>query len=70
MKTWVVEVAARELDETTFAQRLRLGNPAVMGRVRDGKLVLDVRTIFPEQVDPLIQALRQAVVATAASREP
>lgn len=58
MKTWVVEVAARELDETTFAQRLRLGDPAVMGRVRDGKLVLDVRTIFPEQIEPLIEATR------------
>jgi L-seryl-tRNA(Ser) seleniumtransferase len=61
MTTWVVEVAARELDETTLAQRLRLGDPAVMGRVRDGKLVLDVRTIFPEQVEPLIHAIQRAV---------
>jgi L-seryl-tRNA(Ser) seleniumtransferase len=61
MATWVVEVAARALDESTFAQRLRLGDPAVMGRVRDGKLVLDVRTIFPEQIEPLIQAIQNVV---------
>lgn len=61
MQTWVVEAAARDLDETTFAQRLRLGDPAVMGRVRDGKLVLDVRTIFPEQIEPLVQAIAIAI---------
>ncbi len=61
MKTWVVAVQARELDETAFAQRLRLGDPAVMGRVRDGKIVLDVRTVFPEQMDELAQALAEAV---------
>ena len=61
MATWVVEVSASDLDETTFAQRLRLGEPAVMGRVRDGKLVLDVRTIFPEQMEPLIESVRNAV---------
>ena len=61
MKTWVVAAQARALDETTFAQRLRLGDPAVMGRVRDGKIVLDVRTVFPEQMDELAQALAEAV---------
>ena len=30
-----------------------------MARVRDGKLVLDVRTIFDEQLADLIQAIRQ-----------
>jgi L-seryl-tRNA(Ser) seleniumtransferase len=60
MKTWIVEVKRRGLSDDDLAQRLRLGTPAVMGRVRDGKLVLDVRTIFPEQVDPLIEAIRSA----------
>jgi L-seryl-tRNA(Ser) seleniumtransferase len=60
MRTWVVAVQARNLDETTLAQRLRLGDPAVMGRVRDGKLVLDVRTVFCEQIDVLVQAVAAA----------
>ncbi len=60
MKTWVVEIKSDELGDDAFAQALRLGNPAVMVRVRDGKLVLDVRTIFPEQIDALIAAVRTA----------
>jgi L-seryl-tRNA(Ser) seleniumtransferase len=46
MKTWVVEVKPNNISDADFAHRLRVGTPAVMGRVRDGKLVFDVRTIF------------------------
>jgi L-seryl-tRNA(Ser) seleniumtransferase len=60
MQTWVVAVQARNLDETSLAQRLRLGDPAVMGRVRDGKLLLDVRTVFSEQFDDLVHAVTVA----------
>jgi L-seryl-tRNA(Ser) seleniumtransferase len=60
MKTWVVEVKPRERSDTDFAQRLRVGNPAVMARVRDGKVVFDVRTIFPDQLDALVDAIRAA----------
>jgi L-seryl-tRNA(Ser) seleniumtransferase len=60
MQTWVVAVRARNLDETSLAQHLRLGDPAVMGRVRDGKLLFDVRTVFPEQIDDLVQAVTVA----------
>jgi L-seryl-tRNA(Ser) seleniumtransferase len=60
MKTWVVEVKPRDLSDADCAQRLRLGAPAVMGRVRDGKIVLDVRTIFPHQMEPLVEAVRLA----------
>lgn len=60
MNTWVVEIRADNYSDDEFAQRLRLGTPAVMARLRDGKLVLDVRTIFPEQMEPLAQAIRQA----------
>ena len=59
LKTWVVEVKPRDLGDEEFAQRLRLGTPAVMGRVRDGKLVFDVRTIFPEQTAALVEAVRR-----------
>ena len=60
MKTWVVELKVRELGETEAAKRLRLGTPAVMTRVRDGKLIFDVRTILPHQVDALVDVVRQA----------
>lgn len=59
MTTWVVLVKPRDLSDADFAQRLRVGTPAVMGRVRAGKLVLDVRTIFPQQMETLVDAVRK-----------
>jgi L-seryl-tRNA(Ser) seleniumtransferase len=61
MKTCVVEIAARDLEDTTLAYRLRLGSPAVLGRLREGKLLLDVRTIFPGQDSALVEAVRKAL---------
>ena len=49
------------VSDAALEDRLRTGTPAVMGRLRDGKLVLDVRTVFAEQEDALVEALRQAV---------
>jgi L-seryl-tRNA(Ser) seleniumtransferase len=61
MKTWVVEVRAAEVGDADLAWRLRNGTPAVVGRLRDSKLVLDVRTVFPEQETPLVEAVRRAL---------
>jgi L-seryl-tRNA(Ser) seleniumtransferase len=63
MKTCVVEVEARDVSDAQLAYRLRTGSPAVMGRLRDGKLVLDVRTVFPAQEDALVEAVRRALLA-------
>lgn len=57
MKTCVLEVEARSLSDAELAYRLRTGEPAVMGRLRDGKLVLDVRTVLERQEDDLVAAL-------------
>jgi L-seryl-tRNA(Ser) seleniumtransferase len=61
MKTWVVEVQAAGLGDADLAHRLRTGSPAVMGRLRDGKVVLDVRTVFPDQEPALVEAFRAAL---------
>jgi L-seryl-tRNA(Ser) seleniumtransferase len=61
MKSWVVEVEAASVGDAELARRLRLGTPAVMARLRDGKLVFDVRTIFPSQESPLVEAVRSAL---------
>lgn len=63
MKTCVVEVSAASLSDAEFAHRLRTGEPAVMGRLRDGKLLLDVRTVFPRQEDMLVKAVGDALAA-------
>jgi L-seryl-tRNA(Ser) seleniumtransferase len=61
MPTAVLQIEARGLSDAELAYRLRLGTPAVVGRLRDGKLVLDVRTIFPHQESALVDAVRQCV---------
>jgi L-seryl-tRNA(Ser) seleniumtransferase len=60
MPSWVVEVAARDVSDTDLAHRLRVGDPTIVGRLRDGKLVLDVRTVLPHQEDALVGAIQQA----------
>jgi len=61
LKTCVIEIAARGVSETEMAYLLRTGEPAVIGRLRENKLVLDVRTIFPEQEELVARAVRQAL---------
>jgi L-seryl-tRNA(Ser) seleniumtransferase len=68
MKTWVVEVVADCLGDSEFARRLRTGRPAVMARLRDGKLVLDVRTIFPAEEQALIDAVQRAAAGVPEPR--
>jgi L-seryl-tRNA(Ser) seleniumtransferase len=47
-----------------LAARLRMGSPPVVARIADGRVVLDLRTVFPEQDDALADALRSALAAT------
>ena len=61
MPTWVVVLKPRNRSDDECALRLRTGTPAVMVRLRDGKLVLDMRTIFLHQIDALVEAVRNAV---------
>ena len=57
--TWTVEVCAE--DEEEFAKRLRLFEPPIVGRVEKKKVVLDLRTVFPEEDALLVKALRQFI---------
>ena len=44
-----------------LAQKLRLGSPALVGRVEDNAFLLDLRTVLPEQDAALRQALQAAL---------
>ncbi|MEE9198749.1 MAG: L-seryl-tRNA(Sec) selenium transferase, partial [Dehalococcoidia bacterium] len=49
----------RGIDE--LARRLRLGDPPVMGRIDEDTLLLDPRTVLPEQDEALVPALQRAL---------
>jgi L-seryl-tRNA(Ser) seleniumtransferase len=46
------------LPVATLAERLRFARPPVIGHIVDGKLRLDLRTVFPRQDEQLIEAIR------------
>jgi L-seryl-tRNA(Ser) seleniumtransferase len=60
MKTVVVGVQASTCSDTELAYRLRTGEPAVMPRVQDGRVLLDLRTIFVDQEHGLVEAIQRA----------
>lgn len=46
------------LSETELAYRLRTSEPAVMGRVEEGQVLLDLRAVFTDQYQALADAVR------------
>jgi L-seryl-tRNA(Ser) seleniumtransferase len=63
LKTVVIEVEARTLSDADLAVRLRTGSPAIMGRIKNGRVVLDLRTVFPHEEDALLEAMQHATQA-------
>jgi L-seryl-tRNA(Ser) seleniumtransferase len=55
---WAVALGGPDVDG--LAARLRTGTPAVLGRVADGRLLLDLRTVPPGDEAPLRAALAAA----------
>ena len=49
-------------DATALAERLRAGDPAVIGRIADDRLLLDLRTVQPADDAVLAAAVRAAVL--------
>jgi len=48
---------AFEGDATTLEQRLRAGRPSVIGRISDGRLILDLRSVPAAHDRPLTEAI-------------
>jgi len=50
-------------DARALERRLRLGEPAVIGRIADGHLLIDVRTVQPGEDEMLAAAIRAALAS-------
>ena len=61
LPSWQVRLMPAAQSDEAFARRLRLGTPAVLSRIRDGWIVFDLRTIFPEQENGVIKAVEGAM---------
>ena len=63
LPTIVVAVTVRGLSDAVFAERLRLGRPAVMARIQDGRVLFDLRTVLEGQETAIIERARAEVRA-------
>ena len=63
LPTRLVALAAGSPD--AVAARLRNGEPPVIARIQDGRLVLDPRTVLPEQDAVLLRCAAEAVQGTS-----
>ncbi|HVN41030.1 MAG TPA: L-seryl-tRNA(Sec) selenium transferase [Myxococcota bacterium] len=60
LATWVVALRA-PIAAGDLSQRLRRGHPPVLGRIRDDRVILDLRSLEPEDEKPIEEALRSVL---------
>jgi len=66
--TRLLAIAAAEGDAAAIGQRLRAGEPGIVGRMQEGRLLLDLRTVLPEQEPALVERLAAELRAAAPTR--
>ncbi len=57
LPTSLISVSHVEMSADALSSRLRNHNPPIVTRVEDGRVLLDLRTVFPEQDANLVAAL-------------
>ncbi|MGL4912793.1 MAG: L-seryl-tRNA(Sec) selenium transferase [Romboutsia sp.] len=60
IKTKVIAITPNKINVSTLEKRLRVGDGHIIARVYDNKYVLDVRTIFEDEYDIIINELEKA----------
>ncbi|MCH8296524.1 MAG: L-seryl-tRNA(Sec) selenium transferase [Chloroflexi bacterium] len=61
LPSWVLSVDCQETGVEEVMRRLRDCNPPVIARIEDDRVLLDPRTVLPEEDGPMLDALRSAV---------
>ncbi len=59
LSTTLIGLTCQGLSADQFAARLRVSDPPVIARVEEGRVLLDLRTVFPEQDQALGRVLSQ-----------
>jgi L-seryl-tRNA(Ser) seleniumtransferase len=55
LPTWLIAIDG---DAIEVEQRLREGNPPVVARIEDGRVLIDLRTVAPDEEEALARSLR------------
>ena len=67
LATWCIAIPERTTPISDVARMLRTGNPPIIGRVEDGRLLLDPRTVRPEDDRTVSAAIARVNEATRTS---
>ena len=69
LPTWVVTINARDMagGAAVLAGRLRHGSPPVVGRIEDERVILDPRTVLPDEEESLLDVVKGALEQGKAS---
>jgi L-seryl-tRNA(Ser) seleniumtransferase len=57
LPTRLIAVTCEDLTADEIATKLRASNPPIVARVEGGRVLLDLRTVFPEQDDVVVEAI-------------
>jgi L-seryl-tRNA(Ser) seleniumtransferase len=68
LPTWTLALPAASADR--LARGLRAAQPPVIGRIENGRVVLDPRTVLPDQEDSLLRAVQGAMTADGLDPRP
>ncbi|MEX0818414.1 MAG: L-seryl-tRNA(Sec) selenium transferase [Pirellulaceae bacterium] len=55
--TWCVALTPNEMTVDELSKQLRIGTPAVVGRIRQDRLLLDLRAVLPPQDAAIVEAM-------------
>jgi L-seryl-tRNA(Ser) seleniumtransferase len=61
LKTWLVRVSSRQLTPDTLAARLRQHDPPIIARIAAERVLLDPRTMSPDDLPTVAAAVRAAL---------
>ncbi len=67
LETFVLRISVEGRSEGDLEAACRAGTPPVIGRVRDGTLCLDPRTVLPEEEAEFIEAIAAALTSVRSS---
>ncbi len=61
--TWCIAITPQGRTVDQLAAAIRSGSPSVMGRVNRDRLLLDLRSVFPDQDQKLVEAFSNAAIS-------
>jgi L-seryl-tRNA(Ser) seleniumtransferase len=61
LKSYAVSISPEDIGVNGLEERLRLGEPPVIARIKEDKLLLDARTIDPGQIKAVIECVKGAI---------